>query len=275
MAVLIGSARIDERGKISGGKAGDQTGKEVSTQAWYKHSKGWVVIRAKKPEVREKIAKNMEYICANNKIGYDQSNRYGLFNAVKDKGFDASKCTVLTETDCSASVRVCARYAGITVGDFNTSNEKSVLQATGAFDVLTDSKYTNSSDYLLRGDILVTKTKGHTVVVLSNGAKAVASATPTPAPTPAPSTSRYKAGVPNPTLKSGSKGSAVRELQTLLNRLVKTDVNGKKMKDLVVDGDFGSATKAKLIVIQTRLLGKKEADGVYGPKTATAINSIA
>lgn len=47
MAVIIGSARIDERGKASGGKAGDQTGKEVSTQNWYKHSKGWVLLRPK------------------------------------------------------------------------------------------------------------------------------------------------------------------------------------------------------------------------------------
>ena len=36
MAVKIGSARIDERGKISGGKAGDQTGNEVGTQNFHK-----------------------------------------------------------------------------------------------------------------------------------------------------------------------------------------------------------------------------------------------
>ena len=35
MAVKVGSARIDENGKAHGGKAGDQTGKEVSTQNWY------------------------------------------------------------------------------------------------------------------------------------------------------------------------------------------------------------------------------------------------
>ena len=56
MAVIIGSARIDERGKASGGKAGDQTGKEVSTQNWYKHSKGWVLLRPKDPEKAAKIA---------------------------------------------------------------------------------------------------------------------------------------------------------------------------------------------------------------------------
>lgn len=34
MAILIGSARMDENGKANSGKAGDQTGIEVSTQNW-------------------------------------------------------------------------------------------------------------------------------------------------------------------------------------------------------------------------------------------------
>ena len=46
MAVIIGSARHDEHGNCySGGKAGDQTGQEVSTQKFYNHSKGWYVLR--------------------------------------------------------------------------------------------------------------------------------------------------------------------------------------------------------------------------------------
>ena len=56
MAVKIGSARIDENGRAYNGKAGDQTGNEVSTQNWYLHSKGWRVFRAKNPGVAEKIA---------------------------------------------------------------------------------------------------------------------------------------------------------------------------------------------------------------------------
>ena len=40
MSVKIGSARIDENGRAKGGKAGDQTGREVSTQSWYRHAKG-------------------------------------------------------------------------------------------------------------------------------------------------------------------------------------------------------------------------------------------
>ena len=40
MAVRIGSARINEKGITTGGKAGDQTGGEVSIQNYYLHRKG-------------------------------------------------------------------------------------------------------------------------------------------------------------------------------------------------------------------------------------------
>ena len=86
--VKIGSARIDENGKAHGGAAGDQTGKEVSTQAWYLSSKGWRVFRAKNPGVAEKIAQAMEWACANHHIGYDQYQRNTLYNAAEVVGFD-------------------------------------------------------------------------------------------------------------------------------------------------------------------------------------------
>ena len=175
MAVKIGSARIDERNKASGGKAGDQTGSELSTQNWYKHSKGWRVLRCNDSAKAEKIATAMEAACANNNIGYDQSERLTLYNKAKTVGFDPAKVTDKCETDCSALVRVCLAYAGITTDNFITSNEAKAILATGCFKELTDSKYTDSSDYLMRGDVLVTKKKGHTVVVLSNGAKATES----------------------------------------------------------------------------------------------------
>ena len=47
MAVKVGSARIDENGRAHGGKAGNQTGKELSVQNWYRHFKGWRVLSAK------------------------------------------------------------------------------------------------------------------------------------------------------------------------------------------------------------------------------------
>ena len=178
MAVKIGSARINEKGTINGGMAGDQTKKEVSTQDWYLHSKGWVVIRAKDADVREKIARNMDSICANDNIGYCQNHRNTLTIAAQPYGYDASKVTKKVEVDCSEAVRNCVLYAGIPVGSFSTATEASALKNTGEFDVLTDGMYCKSSDYLVRGDILVTGTKGHTAVALSNGAKAPVTTSP-------------------------------------------------------------------------------------------------
>ena len=67
---------------------------------------------------------------------------------------------------------MCVRYAGISINDFNTSTEPMRLLNTGAFVEMVGEKYTDSPDYLREGDILVTRTKGHTCVVLNDGDKA-------------------------------------------------------------------------------------------------------
>lgn len=242
MSVKIGSARIDERGKISGGTAGDNTGKEVSFQNWYKHSKGWIVLRAKDDTIRDRIAYAMRAACTNNNIGYDQSNRSGLYNAVKNVGWDPAKCTTKTETDCSALVRVCTAYAiQKAVADFNTASQVNTLMNTGYFEKLTDSKYTNQENYLLEGDILVTKTKGHTAVVLNDGDKAAEDAL----------------GVAQATLKKGSKGTEVMKLQKNLNEAIDAKLD--------VDGSFGGKTYDALCTFQTKY--GLSVDGIYGPKS--------
>lgn len=172
MAVLIGSARSDERGKITGGKAGDQNGgKEVSTQNWYKHSKGWRTFRCKNPDKAKKMAAAMRALCSSNYVGYDQYQRNTLYNELKALGWDVSKLKTNVETDCSALIRVCAACAGINLPDFNTSSEAQVLLNSGEFVELSGSKYTDQDAFLAEGDVQVTCSKGHTVMVLSNGSK--------------------------------------------------------------------------------------------------------
>lgn len=163
MAVIVGSARSDENGGAYNGKAGDQkSGKEVSTQNWYKHSKGWRVFRAKDANKAAMIAKAMRDACNNDQIGYDQWNRNTLYTYAEKVGFDVSKVTTACETDCSALVRVCCAYAGIMglPSDFRTGNMPANLMKTGQFVELVGSKYTDQSTYLGAGDILVTKTNG-------------------------------------------------------------------------------------------------------------------
>lgn len=176
MSVLIGHASIDENGKANSGLAGDQTKKEVCTRNWY--NKSWdVVIRPKDATMAEKMAKACEQACANDKIGYDQYQRNTLYVQAQKVNFDLSKITTACECDCSSLMCVCAIAGGISAGALYisgnmrvTSNMRSAFKNTGKFEILTDSKYLTSDEYLKRGDILVNE-GSHTVMVLSNGSK--------------------------------------------------------------------------------------------------------
>ena len=170
--VYIGNAVGDEHGKAYGGEAGNQTGKELRVQPWYKNKKGWRVFRAKSADVRTALAWDMRAACENPHIGYDQHERNTLYKVAALNGFDCSKVMTSCECDCSSLVRVCLAYAGIIVKDFNTASEPARLLATGDFDELTDKKYTDGSAYLMKGDVLCTKVKGHTAIVLNDGDKA-------------------------------------------------------------------------------------------------------
>ena len=252
MAVKIGHASIDENGRAKSGAAGDQTGKEVCTRNWYLNSKGWVVLRCKDAAKRQKIAEAAEKACANAQIGYDQYQRDTLFNNVKSSGFDPSKTTKKVETDCSALVRVCIAYAyGKDVaGNIRTISEPAALVKTGLFSKYTSDKYCKSSDYLLRGDILCTPVKGHTVVVLTDGEKA------NEKPDPAQFTKCLRV------IRNGDTGEDVKILQVSLSIAghYAGSINGifgkvledavkdyQKSVDVSVDGIVGKNTWAKLL----------------------------
>ena len=178
--VMIGHASGDEHGNVHGGAAGDQTGCEVCTRAWY--NRPWdTVIRCTDAAIADKIATAMEYACKNDHIGYDQYQRTTLYAAVNALGWypaNIGKVTSNVETDCSALVAVCVNaamgYEAVSK-DIYTGNEASALLATGRFKKLTESKYLTSADYLQRGDILI-NTVHHTAICLTDGSKACGSA---------------------------------------------------------------------------------------------------
>ncbi len=229
MNAIIGSARSSETGGITG-KAGNQNGKELSTQSWYAHAKGWTIFRAVDPGKAERIAECMEAACRNRHIGYNQYRRNTLYTAAQPFGFDVSRVEKDVECDCSSLVRVCCAYAGISVPDFNTAGEASVLMKSGAF---TKLPCTGESQ-LKRGDILVTNTKGHTAVVLSEALR---------------------------NLYRGLRGEDVRELQQRLNRL--------GFSCGTADGIFGSNTEKGVKAFQTA--AKIEVDGIFGKDSRSAL----
>ena len=169
MTVYIGNAVGDEHGKASGGEPGNQTGKELRIQPWYKNKKGWRVFRPKSYEVAQKLAEDMRAACNNPNIGYDQKQRNTLYNVAQRFGFDCKEVDEPCECDCSSLVRVCLAYAGIMLSNFNTATEPAKLINSRQFDELTGIEVTDTPDYLRTGDILVTAVKGHTAIVLNNG----------------------------------------------------------------------------------------------------------
>ena len=170
--VRIGHASIDERGKISGGLAGDQNSKEVCTRDWY--SKPWtVLLRPKDAQIAEKSAQECEAGCANNNIGYNQQSRNTAHIQAQLVGYDLSKIKAPCATDCSAFMTLCAIAAGVNELEYQgnaptTSTMSDAFVKSGKYEKLTDSKYLTSDKYLKRGDILV-KPGSHTVMVLSDG----------------------------------------------------------------------------------------------------------
>lgn len=250
MSIIIGSARHDENGKYTGGKAGDQKqvinkdgydmSGEVSTQEFYVHSKGWNIFRAKNPNVANGIAFSMALACINNNIGYSQSgtdNRYGIIkNGILSK--------VPTNCDCTSLGRQCIRNTGIEVGDFTTTTAESVLLATGQFEKV---KFTSKED-LYNGDILCTKTKGHMAIVVSGAKQRVNNTEKCPYPEP------------SATLRKGDKGDEIKWLQWQLNR------HGA---NLVIDGVFGSKTLSAVRAYQKA--HSLTVDGIVGNITRNSL----
>lgn len=172
--VLIGNAVCDENGGkgSSSSQPGNQTTQELRIQDWYcKQSSPWkYVFRADEKKVADTIAQTMEDACNNMAIGYNQTRRTTLYDRAKEKSWKVKKITKACECDCSSLVAVCINSAGIKIDkDMYTGDEKELIQATGKFATYTSDKYTLSSDYLKRGDILLKD--GHTAIVLTDGSK--------------------------------------------------------------------------------------------------------
>ncbi len=164
MKIILGNAVHDENGRANNGKPGDQLQKkkddysgEVKLQNFYMNKKGWDILRWKKVQNAVVASKLMKIACNNKNIGYSQSDRYGIIKS----GIDTKKPV---NCDCSTLVReVVQETLGKSVPDFSTEDEVAVLQKTGAF-VKTISYEPGTTLY--DGDILVTKTKGHTAIVV-------------------------------------------------------------------------------------------------------------
>lgn len=236
MAVKLGHASLDEHGKIAGGSAGDQTGKEVRIQNWY--NKGWnVVLRPIDPVMAEAMAQSMEKVCRNDYLGYDQGGRNSLNARAKEVGYDLSRINIPCECDCSSLMHVVAIAGGANLdygsNGLTTRDMVDVFMATGQFEKLTDSKYLTSDKFLKRADVLV-KEDSHTAMALEDGS-AVAKE---------PDIVADYCTVYLPILTEGMESETVRMMQRLLL------ANGYKLPKYGADREFGPETKAAVSKLQ-------------------------
>ena len=160
------AARIDERGRAVGGRAGDQTGTELNVHT-LAGTGSWTYILRPPAKAKETIIKQAYAAAKNNKIGYDQNQRTTLYTQAKSKKWDISKITTACETDCSALVAVLCNCAGLSVSkDMYTGNEVSALTKVG----FTKMNYAESK--LKPGDVIWRK--GHTEIYVGTSTSYVA-----------------------------------------------------------------------------------------------------
>lgn len=169
---MIGHASKNEFNGARGGVHGDQTGQEVYIRNWYSNS--WThVLRFPNEAVAGKMCKICQDGCNNANIGYDQNTRNSLHNQARAIGYDLTRISTPCSTDCSAYMTVCAIGAGVSGLEYtgNAPTTRTMVNAfsSAGFQVLTDPKYLVTCDYLIPGDIIVSTTKGHTVMCLGYG----------------------------------------------------------------------------------------------------------
>ena len=166
MKVLIGHASINEKGGVSGGRTGDQTGKEICIREWY--NKPWdVLLICTDKKLAKRAAAIMEKICKNDRYGYDWNNRATGYVSILKHGIAKGKGSF----DCSSLVSACYKLAGLDINPYCTTRTlRKALLATGKFKAYTMYKHTSTPVYARRGAIYLAEGK-HVVMALNKGAK--------------------------------------------------------------------------------------------------------
>ena len=165
----LGEARYDENRNLAFGVPGDQTGMEVSIIDFYcDASRPWEkVFRAKRSDVRAKLAEAMTQACNNANIGYAQygdgatvyKDRYGLYYALQ-KNKPIGKVAIPCNCDCSSLVAQCMIQSGVPISMYmRTAVQVDLLRNTGEFDEINYAYGTK----LVTGDIMWRN--GHTAII--------------------------------------------------------------------------------------------------------------
>lgn len=171
-------AKIDENGKIKGGKGGDQTGQEVRITPFSGGKRVYSVFRHPDPKVARAIAYYLGDASSNEYIGYNQDDRASFGIEVAKVNYEPMNLTTPCNTDCSAFVSAGIKFAFMKAGInkqvdiMTTSTLRSNLPGLGFTEVADIGRGTTaqlaSTQKMQIGDIAVTISKGHTFVCMGD-----------------------------------------------------------------------------------------------------------
>lgn len=149
------AARIDERGKAVGGRAGDQSKTEVNVHT-LAGTGAWTYI-LRPPKNANIIVEQAFAAAKNDNIGYDQNQRTTLHAQAKASKWNINNIETACECDCSSLVAVLCIIAGFNVSkDIYTGNQVAALVKAGF------KKIAYNETKLEPGDIIWRR--GHTEV---------------------------------------------------------------------------------------------------------------
>ena len=143
MANKFAWASIGENGKATGGKKGDQNGREVRVGDYYDFGQD-MVIRYKSKTKGRKAGKYAKKLANNEAIGYNQSERHTLYNLASQCDWNYSKLSKALKSqkvncDCSsfASTIINLAYGKKIVPISTTATIWGNCELTGKFTKLT------------------------------------------------------------------------------------------------------------------------------------------
>lgn len=251
MAVLCAWASANEYGKTTGGKAGDQTGKEVKCGNIYNFGQTRVY-RCADRKYAVKIGAAAKAIALNNNFGYCQGHRITSYNALKNANWIVANVKTPVEIDCSmlggCSVNV-AYGKQLISSSVYSGNIGSALLATGLFKELKASKYLGKSEYIECGDIIVAPGK-HVIVAYTDGSKTTQNTITTTIHGVTSGNKLVKHGQQEAIKFTGVKiatdGLVGSETNMMKAKVLQHAINLDYKSGLVEDGKFGSASKKAL-----------------------------
>lgn len=155
MTKYVGAAHANENRNVTGGRAGDQTGCEVSVTTLAASGSWSYILRP--PHSAAKIAQLMTDACNNNHIGYsqeldeDDSSRLGLYYRAKANGWNIAAVNTNTDCDCSSLVALICIACGFNVSKYMTTyNEREQLKNAGFTEIPFSETTLQAGDVLWR-----------------------------------------------------------------------------------------------------------------------------